>query len=70
MLFIAIDSGEKSIVDMKVAEFTNDGSVSLVPYLERFPFPFYLIVRHVSILPAAVGDAIRQWFEITAHDLV
>lgn len=67
VLFVAIDNGEKSIVDMKVAEFTDDGSVNLIPYLQKFPFPFYIVVRHVSMLPAAIGDAVRQWFELTAR---
>lgn len=67
VLFVALDNGEKSIVDMKVAEFGDDGSVALVPYLSRFPFPFYVIVRHISFLPATLGDAVRQWFELTAQ---
>lgn len=68
VLFVAIDNGNKSIVDMKVAEFTVDGSVNLIPYLQKFPFPFYIVVGHVEMLPATIGDAVRQWFELTAHD--
>ncbi|VDK69682.1 unnamed protein product, partial [Onchocerca ochengi] len=68
VLFVAIDNGEKSIVDMKVAEFTIDGNVNLIPYLQKFPFPFYVVVGHVAMLPATIGDAVRQWFELTARD--
>uniref|UniRef100_A0A0R3RI43 VWFA domain-containing protein n=1 Tax=Elaeophora elaphi TaxID=1147741 RepID=A0A0R3RI43_9BILA len=68
VLFVAIDNGEKSIVDMKVAEFTADGNVNLIPYLQKFPFPFYVVVGHVAMLPATIGDAVRQWFELTARD--
>ena len=66
MLFVAVDNSEKSIEDMKVAEFTADGGVNLVPYLQKFPFPFYIVVKHVSVLPITLADAIRQWFELTA----
>uniref|UniRef100_A0A915Q716 Midasin n=1 Tax=Setaria digitata TaxID=48799 RepID=A0A915Q716_9BILA len=69
VLFVAIDNGRESILDMKVAEFMEDGNVDLIPYLQKFPFPFYLVVRHIAMLPAAVGDAVRQWFELTARDL-
>ncbi|KAM3716349.1 Midasin [Dirofilaria immitis] len=68
VLFVAIDNGEKSIMDMKVAEFTIDGNVNLTPYLQKFPFPFYMVVGRVAMLPATIGDAIRQWFELTARD--
>ncbi|VDO37907.1 unnamed protein product, partial [Brugia timori] len=68
VLFVAIDNGEKSIVDMKVAEFTADGNVNLIPYLQKFPFPFYVVVGHVAMLPATISDAVRQWFELTTRD--
>uniref|UniRef100_A0A1I8EQE7 Midasin n=2 Tax=Wuchereria bancrofti TaxID=6293 RepID=A0A1I8EQE7_WUCBA len=68
VLFVAIDNGEKSIVDMKVAEFTADGKVNLIPYLQKFPFPFYVVVGHVAMLPATISDAVRQWFELTTRD--
>lgn len=68
VLFVAVDNGKQSLTDMKFAEFTPDGSVNMVPYLQKFPFPFYVVVRHINLLPATVGDAIRQWFELTAHD--
>jgi midasin len=38
-----------------------------VPYLDTFPFPFYLILRDMSALPTVLGDALRQWFELAAN---
>uniref|UniRef100_A0A183UYP4 VWFA domain-containing protein n=1 Tax=Toxocara canis TaxID=6265 RepID=A0A183UYP4_TOXCA len=69
VLFVAVDSAEKSIVETKVAEFTADGQVELIPYMSKFPFPFYTLVRHISLLPATLADAIRQWFELTAQNV-
>ncbi|VDN03465.1 unnamed protein product [Thelazia callipaeda] len=66
VLFVAIDSGEESIADMKVAEFTPGGGVNLVPYLNKFPFPFYVVVRHIAMLPVTIADAVRQWFALAA----
>ncbi|MFH4978035.1 hypothetical protein AB6A40_004744 [Gnathostoma spinigerum] len=69
VLFIAVDNGSESIVDMQVAEFDPDGRVTLIPYMQRFPFSFYIVIREVSALPATLADAIRQWFEISLGSL-
>uniref|UniRef100_F1KPX6 Midasin n=1 Tax=Ascaris suum TaxID=6253 RepID=F1KPX6_ASCSU len=68
VLFVVVDNAEKSIVETKVAEFTTDGQVELVPYMSKFPFPFYMLVRHISSLPVTLADAIRQWFELTVQN--
>jgi len=35
-----------------------------LPYMDKFPFPFYIIVRKVESLPETISDALRQWFEL------
>ncbi|KAJ4459704.1 putative AAA ATPase midasin [Paratrimastix pyriformis] len=53
-----------SIVDMKTITFPGPGKVVAVPYLEDFPFPYYVILRDVQALPEVLGDALRQWIEL------
>lgn len=67
VLFLIIDNGEKSIMDIKIAQFGSDGSVNLTPYMEQFPFPFYAIINGITQLPAAISNAIQQWFEFTSR---
>lgn len=67
VLFLIIDNGEKSIMDIKIAQFKSDGSVNLIPYLEHFPFPFYVIINGIKQLPLAITNAIQQWFEFTSR---
>ncbi|KAI1718698.1 AAA domain (dynein-related subfamily) domain-containing protein [Ditylenchus destructor] len=67
VLFIIIDNGEKSIMEIKVANFTADGDVTFDRYMEHFPFPFFAIVNEVSMLPNTIAEAVRQWFEYTCH---
>ncbi|CAD6195225.1 unnamed protein product [Caenorhabditis auriculariae] len=66
VLFVILDSGDKSIHDLKVASF-KDGGVVLTPYLSLFPFPFYAIVNTIQQLPSVIAESIRQWFEMTAQ---
>ena len=40
------------------------------PYMDYFPFPFYIILRDINSLPHVLCDALRQWFElVTAVDM-
>jgi midasin len=65
VLFVIVDSHEKSVMEMKVAQFTDSGQVQLTPYMNQFPFPFYALIRNIATLPATIAEAIRQWFETT-----
>ncbi|GIY25827.1 hypothetical protein CDAR_600181 [Caerostris darwini] len=68
MIFIIFDSptSKESIFDsLSVINFPQGNSkVEIVPYLQLFPFPFYLALRSVAALPAILGEALRQWFEL------
>nr|CAJ2472382.1 unnamed protein product [Leishmania braziliensis] len=52
-----------SILDMQIVEF-QAGRVVRRPYMEDFPFPYYLIIRDIQSLPEIIADAMRQWFEL------
>lgn len=32
--------------------------------MERFPFPFYILLRDLASMPAVLGEALRQWLEL------
>ena len=44
-----------------------DTSRPSVRWMDSFPFPFYLLLRELSSLPAVLSDALRQWFELSSH---
>ncbi|KAG5479950.1 hypothetical protein LSCM1_06368 [Leishmania martiniquensis] len=52
-----------SILDMQIVEFQASRVVRR-PYMEDFPFPYYLIIRDIQNLPEIIADAMRQWFEL------
>ncbi|KAI5634933.1 AAA domain (dynein-related subfamily) domain-containing protein [Phthorimaea operculella] len=70
LVYVIIDNPDNkdSIMDIRrpIMDPTSN-SVSFVPYLDTFPFPFYLILRDMSALPMVLGDALRQWFEIATN---
>ncbi|TPP58779.1 Midasin [Fasciola gigantica] len=49
-----------SVFDLR--RYTNTGKI--VPYMDTFPLPFYLVLRDVTALPQLLADALRQWFEL------
>lgn len=53
----------QSVMDMQLVEFVG-GRVVKKPYLENFPFPYYLVVKSLPTLPEVLADAMRQWFEM------
>ena len=53
---------KSSILDLQSVDISPSGSVQRWRYLDRFPFPWYLVVRDVAELPAVLSTALRQWF--------
>ncbi|XP_060039925.1 midasin-like, partial [Erinaceus europaeus] len=72
VIFVVLDnpSSRDSILDIKVPIFKGPGEMPEIrSYMEEFPFPFYVILRDVNVLPETLSDALRQWFElVTASD--
>ncbi|XP_050684574.1 midasin isoform X2 [Leptidea sinapis] len=71
LVYVIIDNPDNkdSIMDIRrplLDPVTNSLS-GFVPYLDTFPFPFYLILRDIAALPTVLGDALRQWFELAAN---
>jgi midasin len=68
MVFVIVDNpeGKDSILDIRLPVFdpTTGQLASIKPYLDSFPFPFYVILRDIQTLPVVLSDALRQWFEL------
>lgn len=66
MVFVILDNpeGKDSILDIRVPVFSNGKLLEIKPYLDSFPFPFYVILRDIQALPIVLSDALRQWFEL------
>ena len=62
--FIIVDNpkSKHSILDYKTVSYPN-GKLKMTPYLDSFPFPYYVVLRDVNALPGIIADALRQWFE-------
>nr|VZI53347.1 unnamed protein product [Spirometra erinaceieuropaei]VZI53634.1 unnamed protein product [Spirometra erinaceieuropaei] len=61
---IIIDDARKkhSIFDLR--RYAGPGR--LLPYMDVFPLPYYLVLRDVTALPQLLADALRQWFELAS----
>lgn len=68
MVFVILDNPDSkdSILDIRVPIFdpTSGKLEGIKPYLDSFPFPFYVILRDIQTLPVVLSDALRQWFEL------
>ncbi|CEI96453.1 Putative Midasin [Rhizopus microsporus] len=71
IIFIVVDNKPEkdSILNMTNITYTiKDGKygIQMKPYLETFPFQYFMIVRDVSSLPEALSDALRQYFSFVS----
>lgn len=55
---------QDSILDIRMPVFDNGKLLEIRPYMDSFPFPFYMILRDINALPGVLSDALRQWFEV------
>ena len=69
-LFIIVDNQDSSVLDMKSTTiFKKDGKsqVKVFPYLEDFPFEYYVVVQSSELLVNVLADIVKQWFEIVRN---
>ena len=66
IVFVVLDNSDNqdSILDIKVPIFDSNGSITIESYMDKFPFPFYIILRDINNLPKSLGEALRKWFEL------
>ncbi|KAF8942691.1 AAA ATPase midasin [Haplosporangium gracile] len=71
LIFIILDNKpeKESIMKMTTASFTSVNGMpklSLNPYLETFPFDYYVVLQNINSLPETLADALRQYFSFVA----
>mmetsp|Transcript_19773 Transcript_19773/g.59264 ORF Transcript_19773/g.59264 Transcript_19773/m.59264 type:complete len:130 (+) Transcript_19773:3-392(+) len=58
-------AARRSVFDLRAVSYA-DGNCNVVPYLQDFPFPYYVVVQDLQSLPNILGDILKQWFELVA----
>ncbi|RHY65930.1 hypothetical protein DYB30_003550 [Aphanomyces astaci] len=53
----------QGICDTQSVSFVK-GKVEMTPYMDNFPFPYYVIMKNTTMLPETLCNALRQWFEL------
>eukprot|EP00928_Gymnodinium_smaydae_P041433 TRINITY_DN28040_c0_g1_i1.p1 TRINITY_DN28040_c0_g1~~TRINITY_DN28040_c0_g1_i1.p1 ORF type:complete len:2790 (+),score=586.78 TRINITY_DN28040_c0_g1_i1:730-8370(+) len=54
---------QRSVFDLKAVSYEG-GRCNVVPYLQDFPFPYYVVVQDLRALPNILSDVLKQWFEL------
>jgi midasin len=63
VVFILLDSAPDSVLSLQQVSF-HDGVPTFRRYLEGFPFPYYIVLRHIQHLPHLLADLLRQWLQL------
>mmetsp|Transcript_29535 Transcript_29535/g.44961 ORF Transcript_29535/g.44961 Transcript_29535/m.44961 type:complete len:286 (+) Transcript_29535:14061-14918(+) len=67
-IFVILDAQKESkgILGLRSAHREPNGrggsSMKLVPYLQDFPFAYYLIINNLELLPSALSQILVQWY--------
>jgi len=60
---VPVASQQRSVFDLRAVNYEG-GQCNVVPYLQDFPFPYYVVVQDLEALPGILSDVLKQWFEI------
>ncbi|KAI1311961.1 AAA ATPase midasin [Mortierella claussenii] len=71
LIFIILDNKpeKESIMKMTTASFSSVNGMpklALNPYLDTFPFDYYVVLQNINSLPETLADALRQYFSFVA----
>jgi len=58
-------TSSRSVFDIKQVNYEG-GRCNVVPYLKDFPFPYYVVVQDLQMLPTILSDVLKQWFELVS----
>ncbi|WOL06186.1 midasin isoform X3 [Canna indica] len=56
---ILLDNPQESIMDLMEASYQGE-KLSFTKYLNNFPFPYYIILKNMEMLPRTLADMLRQ----------
>jgi midasin len=59
VLYLIVDNPQSSV--FKIKSYSNG---KLVDYMDQFVFPFYTAVQSVGVIPVAISEAVRQYFDL------
>ena len=62
------DDPKDSIFHTRSVSFLGNKVVTK-SYFDDFPFPYYVAIQHLEILPDVLADALKQWFELVRMQL-
>ncbi|KAJ5066667.1 midasin [Anaeramoeba ignava] len=70
-VFLIIDhpKNSNSILQLQTISYPN-GKLTCSPYLDNFPFPYYIILREIKSIPEILADALRQWMEMISSSFL
>jgi len=63
--FVILDNPKNSILDMKTVSFV-EGKPVFAKYIDSFPFPLYIVLQDIQVLPRILSDLLRQWIEMSS----
>eukprot|EP00890_Picochlorum_soloecismus_P003681 jgi/Picsp_1/4313/NSC_01821-R1_type a von willebrand factor domain-containing protein len=63
--FVILDNPKNSILDMKTVSFV-EGKPIFAKYIDSFPFPLYIVLQDIQVLPRILSDLLRQWIEMSS----
>jgi midasin len=43
------------------------GAPTFTKYMDTFPFPYYIVLQDIALLPQTLANLLRQWFELTTN---
>lgn len=64
--FVILDNPNNSILDMKTVSFV-EGKPVFAKYIDSFPFPLYIVLQDIQVLPRILSDLLRQWMEMSSY---
>lgn len=66
LIIVEGETKKDSILNMKEVTFQK-GKPIVKRFIDDYPFPYYIILEDMQVLPEVLGDALRQWFEMIAR---
>ena len=70
LLLIDSEDPQQSVLNTERIEYGGTKTKPQIRrkrYLDDFPFPYYLVISHVNQLPEALGNGLKQWFDLVAN---
>lgn len=71
LIFIVVDNKPEKdsilkMTNVKYATVNGKLTLQMRPYLETFPFQYFMVLRDINALPEALSDALRQYFSFVS----